>query len=82
MYQTHVIEFKQMHKDFIHYNTQMERKACGCTEEQERHYKEEVERERTLIIEHSEELRRVQAIIDRLRLSIQEKELERDRIIA
>ena len=23
MYQTHVAEYKQMHKDFIHYNAQM-----------------------------------------------------------
>jgi len=44
MYQTHVLEFKQMHKDYIHYNTQMERKACGCTEDQEKNYFIEVER--------------------------------------
>jgi hypothetical protein len=42
----------------------------------------EVERERKLISDHEEELRQVLAIIDRLRVSIQEKEAERDRIIA
>jgi predicted RNase H-like nuclease (RuvC/YqgF family) len=82
MYQTHKLEFIQMHKDFVFYNTQMERKACGCTEEQEKNYKYEVEKERKLIRDHEEELRKVQAIIDRLRVSIQEKEAERDRIIA
>lgn len=43
MYQTHRIEYKQMLKDYIHYNTQMEKKACGCTEEQEQSYKDEVD---------------------------------------
>ena len=82
MYQTHRLEYKQMHRDFIHYNAQMEKKACGCTEEQERNYKEEVDREKRVIAEQEEELRRVQLIIDRLAASIQDKEAERDRIIA
>lgn len=52
MYQAHVDEYKQMHRDFIsEYSTQKERKACGCTLEEEKQLKNDVEKENQLIIE-------------------------------
>jgi hypothetical protein len=42
MYKEHLEEYKQMLKDYI-YNTQMERKACGCSEQEEKTLLQELE---------------------------------------
>ena len=81
MYEAHVNEYKQMHKDFIHYNTQMERKACGCSEEEEKHFQLEVEREQEIIRDYQKELVEMNTIVIRLKRALQEKEQERDSII-
>lgn len=82
MYQAHVAEYKQMHKDFIHYNKQMERKACGCSEEEEKYFLTEVENEKKIIHEYQVELAEYGKIVSKLKKNVQEKEQERDKIIS
>ena len=81
MYQAHVNEYKQMLKDYIHYNTQMERKACGCSDEEEKYFLVEVNREKSIIQEYRSELEEIEKVLGKLKKGVQEKEQERDRII-
>lgn len=82
MYQVHVAEYKQMHKDFIHYNAQMERKACGCSEQEEAYFLTEVKREKQIIHEYQIELEDLEKVLLRLKKGLLEKEQERDKIIS
>lgn len=82
MYQTHVAEYKQMHKDFIHYNTQMERKACGCSQSEEKYFLSEVQTEKKIIQEFKIELVQLERNVAKLKENVQIKEQERDRIIS
>ena len=70
-----------MHKDFIHFYSQMERKACGCSEQEESYFLEEVQKEKGIISEYNKEIEELDRVTARLRKLVLDKEQERDKII-
>lgn len=51
IFKKHREEYKQMYVDYI-YNTRLEIKACGCTQQEEKLLKAEVEEERKLVVKY------------------------------